>query len=141
MNMFRPGMIVYVERDLGSQLAFINSLDYPKVEVRFFDHRVKKVGRKVVDISQVRQAFPDYQSLTTKAFYKLAFYVAIVFFIALVFEVMHNYSNAHESDLNQVCEKLGWLSSLYRAPMCYWQKPTFYKVISINNFFLKHLNS
>jgi hypothetical protein len=130
--MYRPGMIVYVERDNGTQIAFINSLDYPKVEVRFFDHSVKKVGRKVVDVSQVRQVFPNYQSLTKKAFYNLAIYVAIVFFIALGFEVIHNYSHAHESDLNQVCEKLGWFSSIFRTPSCFWQKPTFYKVIFVN---------
>jgi hypothetical protein len=129
--MLRLGMIVTFERNDCEQTAFVNRLDYPNVELRFYDHKEKKLASKVVDVRQVRPVEkPSLNNSITKAIiYNLALFFSATIMISLVFEVIHNYKNADESELNQICEKLGWLKSIFQNPRCFYQKPTFYKVI------------
>ena len=131
--MIRLGMIVCFERNDGLQTAFINRVDYPNVEVRFFDENEKKLAIKVVDVTKLRPIVNsvtqnNYQSIVKKSFYNLALFFSITILVSLVFEVIHNYKHADESELNQVCEKLGWLQSIFRNPHCFYSRPTFYKV-------------
>ena len=129
--MLRLGMIVNFERNDGEQTAFVNKLDYPNVELRFYDQKEKKLASKVVDVRQVRPvAKPTLNNSIAKTIiYNLALFFSATIMISLVFEVIHNYKNADESELNQICEKLGWLKSIFQNPHCFYQKPTFYKVI------------
>jgi hypothetical protein len=90
--MLRLGMIVTFDRNDGQQTAFVNKLDYPNVELRFFDQKEKKLASKMVDVRQMRPVEKPtlIHSIAKTIIYNLAFFVSTTIMISLVFEVIHN---------------------------------------------------
>ena len=88
--MIRLGMIVCFERNDGLQTAFINRVDYPNVEVRFFDENEKKLAIKVGDVTKLRPSVNsvtqnNYQSIVKKSIYNLALFFSITILLALLY--------------------------------------------------------